>query len=189
VNVRGLATTSESGYVSEHTEEWRPVLGYEGKYEVSNLGRVRSLPRRSPHGDHWQTIPGRMLKAGVSRGYPTVTLWANGAMELRRVHRLVCEAFLGPRPAGLDTRHLDGDGTNCRVENLQYGTRTENIRDQLLHGTHRWAFQTHCNKGHEYTTENTYIRLRNGHSSRVCRTCARAAGAAHYRKKRREAAA
>ena len=119
-------------------EEWRPVSGYEGLYEVSSLGRVRSLPRVweqvSKHGTlHKHTSSGRTLKPGLTRqGYPSVVL---GRRRTRLVHRLVAEAFLGPCPAGKEVRHLDGTRTNNTISNLAYGTRSENIADAKLHGT------------------------------------------------------
>jgi len=119
-------------------EEWRPVVGYEGTYEVSSLGRVKSLVR-----------PGRrqemVLKPGVDGGgYLNVGPCRDGISRTTEVHQIVAAAFLGPRPDGLETRHLDGDQTNNAIGNLAYSTHAENEFDQVRHGTHPQASKTQC---------------------------------------------
>lgn len=119
-------------------EIWKPVVGYEGRYEVSNLGRVRSKTRhwqqRSRSGSYYEYRKiGRMLKPGVSsNGYPTVTL---GRRNSKTVHSLVAAAFIGPCPREQEVRHKNGVRSDPRVANLEYGTRTENIKDAIKHGT------------------------------------------------------
>lgn len=110
------------------TEEWRAVVGYEGQYEVSNLGRVRSLDRTAKiRGGSFRAVKGQELKPlNHSCGYLAVSL---GHRNQKLIHVLVAEAFLGPRPGGSDVRHLDGDPRNNWVSNLSYGTRSENMRD------------------------------------------------------------
>lgn len=112
------------------SEQWRDVPGYEGRYQVSDLGRVRSLDRRVPcaHGATRQ-MRGRVLRPAGQKSDPhlRVVLEHHGPGQL--VHRLVAAAFLGPCPDGQEVRHLDGDPTNNRLDNLAYGTRTENILD------------------------------------------------------------
>lgn len=142
-------------------EEWRPVDGYPG-YEVSSLGRVRS----------WRThrgVPGpRILKPGRgSKGYLVVRL----AGAAQKVHRLVAEAFLGPMPDGLQTRHLDSNNQNNAAANLAYGTQLENMADRV-------ALKDHCVNGHPFEGDNLFYP---SHGGRGCRTCARAAD-----KRRRE---
>jgi len=122
--------------------------------------------------------------------YLKVELYMNGQRISRPVHRLVGEAFLGPLPDGLQTRHLNGNGHDNRVANLKYGTHLENMRDSIEHGTHvslRMKARTHCSAGHEYTPENT-ARDRNG--SRLCRKCDIAKAMAFQQREllRREAA-
>lgn len=111
-------------------------MGAEGKYEVSNLGRVRSLTREYTRADGQRQVNiGRMLRPGWSRKhYPTVVI---GRGNTRTVHSLVAEAFLGPRPAGMEVRHINGNYGDARAANLKYGTRTENILDAVAAGT--WA--------------------------------------------------
>lgn len=141
--------------------EWRPIPGYPG-YEVSDEGSVRSSKYRQP----------RLLKPTTNpqTGYKQVYLRADGRTHTWRVHALVLLAFVGPRPEGdVQVRHLDGDRLNNRLANLAYGTRSENMRDAVEHGTHYWARQTHCAAGHEYTPANTYVQP--GRNRRACRTC------------------
>lgn len=144
-------------------EQWRPVVGYEGLYEVSDLGRVRSLPR-------YGTI-GKLLKPGTAKrgGYLYVNLCRDGRPLNRTIHVLVAEAFLGPRPEGFDVRHLDGNRLNCARANLAYGTRSENNLDAVRHGTHNKASKTCCPKGHPYDKANTRVYA----GRRFCRTCDR----------------
>jgi hypothetical protein len=84
----------------------------------------------------------------------------------------VAEAFHGPRPVGLEVRHLDGDSLNNAASNLRYGTRTENLLDAVEHGTHYNAKKTRCPQGHLYDETNTRVSTTTG--ERSCRTCARA---------------
>ena len=113
-----------------NTENWKPVVGYEGLYEVSSHGRVKSM--RSGHG----RFAGRILKPHVhTSGYPDVKLFAEGRRRHMLIHRLVLTAFVGPRPKGMECRHLDGDPTNNHISNICWGTRSENIGDKFRHGT------------------------------------------------------
>lgn len=111
-------------------ERWLPVAGYEGIYEVSDQGRVRSLDRTVPHG-HTGTrrAAGRELRLLIdSGGYPFVHLGRRPQRRVR-VHVLVLETFVGPRPAGLCGLHRDDVKTNGRLSNLRWGTQSENIAD------------------------------------------------------------
>lgn len=119
-------------------ERWEPIAGHEGMYEVSDLGNVRSLDRIITYSDgRVYKTPGRMLRPGVSKvGYKVVSLSRNGKPKIHYVHRLVLEAFTGPAPVGQECRHMDGDAMNNAHSNLQWGTRYENIHDQIRHGTH-----------------------------------------------------
>lgn len=127
--------------------ERRAVPGFEGRYEVSSDGRVRSLL-------HAEIIE---LKQRLSpNGYPVVTLYTGkrGAPP-RTVHSLMALAFYGPAAApSAEVRHLDGIKTNNAIQNLRWGTKSENRLDSVAHGTHRNAAKTHCPAGHPYVTEN-----------------------------------
>jgi len=117
--------------------EWRPVIGHEASYEVSRDGAVRSVPRTimRSNGIH-QTVRGKLLRQYVgNHGYLVVSLRVNGESKPLCVHRLVCEAFHGPRPDGCEVAHNDGCRTNSHADNLRWATRLENIRDKAAHGT------------------------------------------------------
>jgi hypothetical protein len=145
--------------------EWRPITGYENTYEVSDDGQIKSLPRPRTRGG--------VLKLKTNKqGYRAVSLVAGGVQSTHEVHRLVASAFLGPRPNGQQVRHLDGDKLNCTVENLAYGTRSDNLMDSLRHGTHPTASRTHCPQGHEYTPENTRV-IPSRPTARYCKACRR----------------
>ena len=123
------------------TERWVAVPGYEGAYEVSDLGRVRSLRRRVWTMSRWghmvrTTVPERILKASNSGGpYMRVNLCADGRRDFRSVARMVLEAFEGPCPVGEEARHLNGVSADNRLINLAYGTPKQNAEDRDSHGT------------------------------------------------------
>ena len=153
------------------TEEWRAVVGYEGAYEVSDQGRVRSLPRDVPlRGGLTRRQAGRIKKPTVRSGRHEVLLWKGGERKLVRTYRLVLEAFRGPCPPDHEACHWDDDPANNRLENLRWGTASENQRDRVRNGKHNNANKTECPQGHGYTPENTYI---NSKGSRECRECMR----------------
>lgn len=141
----GAAAESRGRKISESNrlkprkerEEWRPVVGYEGLYSVSNLGRVRSEERTIPtvHGSV-RVQPARIRRPvrSASRGnayfYVILTDGA-GKRENFRISRLVAVAFLGPRPLGTVLQYLDGDANNARAANLRYapqGRREQEAR-------------------------------------------------------------
>lgn len=154
-------------------ETWVPVRGFEG-YEVSSLGRVRSLRRvtmRSNGSPH--TVKGRIRKLTVQpNGYNYVTFRRDGKTYCRQVHRIVLDSFR-PAPAeGLDVRHLNNVRTDNRLENLTWGTRSENERDKAAHGTDHNLNKDHCPRGHAYIPENLVpSKARHGH--RNCLACSR----------------
>jgi len=111
----------------EDFEEWRAVPGFEGFYDVSNRGRVRSLRRNVPHRNGTQSVRGRILALQKNRGgYLAIQLWKSNHMKRPLVHTLVLRAFIGPPPDNHETNHLDGDKTNNHITNLEYVTRSEN---------------------------------------------------------------
>jgi hypothetical protein len=141
-------------------ERWLPVPEYQGLYLASNHGQVRSLPRN--------TTSGRILKPWRDdNGRWCVKLSKNGVEKTLYVHRLVAGAFIGPKPDGLETRHLDDDPDNNRADNLAYGTSAENKADMLRNHGHYKNAITECPQNHEYTPENTII----GPNGRECRRC------------------
>jgi hypothetical protein len=142
-------------------ETWRPVVGFEGQYEVSDHGQVVSL--RS--GDRLV----RKLHIDAC-GYLRVSFKVGDRTANRRVHSLVAEAFVGPRPDGMVVRHLDGNQLNNRPANLRYGTQAENAQDMLIHGTQRNARKTTCEPvGHPFNEKNTYVSASGIRQCRACR--------------------
>lgn len=151
------------------TEQWRSVPGFPG-YAVSDTGRVRSLARVVYRRDgRRHTVTESVLATPPNDdGYPHVTLHRPGERRTVAVHLLVAAAFHGPRPAGLEVRHLNGDPADNRAANLAYGTHAENMRDRVRHGRHPHARKTHCPQGHRYDRANTY---RDPRGWRLCRSC------------------
>ena len=97
------------------TESWRAVVGFEGLYEVSDLGRVRSLPRKGTKGGL------RKLSYNAHQGSGQVQVQlrkGRGRYRNASVHRLVLEAFVGPCPKGQECRHIDGDPKNNKLQNF-----------------------------------------------------------------------
>lgn len=158
---------------STAAEEWRPVVGFEGHYEVSNLGRVRSLDRpipvRRPGAvTHYRPIRGRMIRLCLdTRGYLVLGLSKDGVRITGIVHLLVLEAFVGPPPPGHECRHLNGVKTDARLVNLRWGTRSENAFDRTTHHTNPQVIKTHCPLGHVLAAPN----LRKDTSKRGHRGC------------------
>lgn len=155
------------------SERWKPVRGYEGFYEVSDLGNVRSVDRIARHGHRLRGKPIASRPNPERGGYVYVSLSRDGQMYTRRVHRLVLEAFVGPAPEGMEGCHNDGDPANNALSNLRWSTHQENIWDKEIHGTHNNARKTHCKRGHEFTPENTRLERRSTRSgvARRCRAC------------------
>lgn len=114
--------------------QWRPVVGYEGLYEVSSDGRVRSLDRITRHGRRRKS---QILSlATITGGYQSAELYRDGVGRMRAVSVLAAEAFFGPKPNGYDVCHNDGNPSNNALENLRYDTRANNQADRKIHGTH-----------------------------------------------------
>lgn len=154
-------------------ENWLPVVGWEGIYEVSDQGRVRSLDRIIETSRGQWRLRGRMLRPSPAHleppiKYRAVDLQFERRTQYVRLHVLVLEAFVGPRPDGMAACHNDGDINNNTVGNLRWDTYSSNNYDLTRHGTHWQSSKTHCKHGHEFTPENTLIRT-SGH--RKCRKC------------------
>jgi hypothetical protein len=156
-------------------EAWRPVPGHEG-YMVSDMGRVRSLDRvvtrTEPRDPVRQPLKGRVLKPALTRGCPTVNLCGRG----HHVHRLVLLAFRGPRPAGMQASHLNGDRADNRACNLVWESPKDNNRRKIEHGTllrgarHPLGRKVTCKRGHPFDAANT---RRKADGCRSCRACER----------------
>lgn len=152
-------------------ESWVPIPGYEGRYSVSDLGRVRSESRtialKNGSNRRW---PGSILKPYKNAdGYLRVDLWADNRRKIRFVHHLVLQAFVGQAPPGTQACHCNGGTEDNRLENLRWRTRSANTLNSVRNGRHHEAAKTHCKWGHEFTPENTRPYA-NG-KGRQCRTC------------------
>lgn len=133
-------------------ETWKDIPGYEGLYQVSDAGRVRSVGRTiravSRHGtQHTRTYKGRVLKPGrLPSGHLSVVL-GHGAPGVT-IHSLVMLAFVGPCPEGMEVCHRDRNPTNNCLSNLRYDTRAENLRDEYAADCGAMAKLT-CQQVHE----------------------------------------
>lgn len=135
-------------------EVWMPVPGYEGLYEVSNLGQVRN------------SETGLILSAGLNRGYRHVSLHRDGRRSTKYIQRLVLLAFCGePHCPDADACHNDGDKDNNRLTNLRWGTRAENCADKTRHGTQHYGTKTRTAKLDEATVLKMRRSVRSGKST------------------------
>lgn len=123
-------------------EEWRAIPHWEGFYEASSSGRIRSLDRviMRPHVSG-RLVPlkrrGQLMKQIPWPGsrYLTVTLKNAGQAKTAEVQTIVCRTFHGPRPPKAHAAHTDGDPSNNRPSNLRWATASENMQDAIGHGT------------------------------------------------------
>jgi hypothetical protein len=108
-------------------EKWKDIPEYAGSYQVSDLGRVRSLDRvvKCKNGREFKR-KGKILKQGNKNGYKFVNLCYGNSVS---VHTLVAKAFLGERPDKMDVCHINGNKSYNRLSNLEYGTRSKNNLD------------------------------------------------------------
>jgi NUMOD4 motif/HNH endonuclease len=170
-----------------YAEEWRSVVGYEGFYEVSDQGRIRSVERVVQVTNHKEGQTQKRLRAKIlnptanNGGHLYVSLCKQGRQERWFVHHLVLTAFVGPCPPDKQGLHWTDVPSDNRLPNLRWGTYSENAYDKVRNGRHHFANRTHCKSGHEFTAENTYV-YRGG---RFCRECARGRNREYEQRQRR----
>ena len=127
-------------------EQWKPIKGFEGLYEISNEGRVRSVAREMTHScGKVQKVPEKIKKPQLHKTngqtYLFVHLYRNSKQEKKYIHRLVAEAFI-PKPEGKDhVNHIDNDAKNNRAENLEWVTPLENSTHAWKTGQHDYRFR------------------------------------------------
>ena len=106
-------------------EIWKPVVGYEGLYEVSDAGRLRNA----------KTQKIKIYTRNKTENRPFVGLWRNNKIKIFKPHTLVLTAFAGPRPQGMECCHNNGDPFDNKLENLRWDTPRNNQLDRIKHGT------------------------------------------------------
>ena len=125
-------------------EIWIDIPDFIGIYQVSSLGKFKSLDRINAVG---RKLKGKPLRFGKSGDYLTVVLYKNGQRKTYLVHRIVWSAFNGPIPEGMTVNHINEDKTDNRLENLNlmtqaennaWGTRTERTRKQVYQYDLEW---------------------------------------------------
>jgi hypothetical protein len=116
-------------------EEWRPIPGFEDRYEVSSLGNVCGLRGRNGKGNYRHPLSPSKVGPPPNFAYRQVQLWREGKPSLKFVHRLVLEAFVSPCPPGMEGAHLDGNPSNNMLSNLAWTTHLDNMRHKYRHGT------------------------------------------------------
>jgi hypothetical protein len=140
------------------SERWLPVVGYEGLYEVSDMGRVRGVERlvwnKGGRAARWQRVRAVVKSPWMGGPYPIIRLCKDGKKFTVPVHRLVAEAFLGPPPEGHEVCHCEGVAIGDMVSNLYWGTRKQNMEDGVRHGTSRRGVR---NPHAKLTPENVEI--------------------------------
>ena len=146
-------------------EIWKPVVDYEGAYEVSNIGRVRSVARviRLKNGK-LKPIKERILSPFLCKGYYAVRLSSKGEVHAKLTHRLVAQAFI-PNPEGKpQIDHIDTNILNNKVENLRWVTNQENCMNPLTREHKSKAIMGHPNyfKGHTEETKRKLSELNKG---------------------------
>lgn len=160
----------------QSTELWKPIPGYEGIYEVSDHGNVRSLDRAVTNRlGHVQHRKGVTLKPGPGKHGRLFVVLVRGDDTRWNVpvHRLVLLAFVGEPPAGTEACHNNGDHLDNRLCNLRWDTKSANTLDAVKHGTHPKTRRTHCPQGHPLEGANLRpIQIKRGR--RECLACSRA---------------
>lgn len=155
---------------STQTEIWLPIAGWDGLYEVSDLGRIRSLRRLDSVG---RTVAGRIMRPSKhKKGYRFVCLGRDATKTYLRVHRVVLTAFVGACPEGMEGCHNDGNLANNRLANLRWDTPSSNTKDKVTHGTHNEARKDSCPRGHDLVAPNL-VASKVLRGARECLACSR----------------
>jgi hypothetical protein len=171
----------------EVAEAWVPAAQWPDRYEISNLGRIRSVSRTVGLDYNWRgkritrtlKVAPKILSVRVGRsGYLDATLSFPGQVSRTyAVHCLVCEAFHGPRPDGHQALHKNDNRSDARADNLYWGTRKQNAEDAWNNGRFIGCGRqsspgilVHCRRGHLLSADNISVSRR---GQRSCKVCAR----------------
>lgn len=163
------------------TEQWRPAVGWPN-YQVSSFGRVRRIARTQIYrnGDRHTYATKLMTIQTESDGRRSLILSHAGRKRPARIHNLVAAAFIGPRPAGLQVCHWDGDASNNWLANLRYDTPSANSKDQLRHGVHNNGNRALCRRRGHLLVEPNLMPASLKLGKRECLACSRAQHFARY---------
>lgn len=161
-------------------ERWLAVPGFEGRYEVSDMGRVRSLDRvLCNRVGVWRRLPGRVLKPAMRSGHSAVRLYKDADPWFVAVHQLVLMTFVGPCPPGKEGCHGPDGALDNRLSNLRWDTHSANMLDRNKDGTCHNRNRTHCSLGHRLAPPNItgwYLKQ----DLRKCLACHRARANRYY---------
>lgn len=146
-------------------EEWKDIEGYEGLYQISNLGRVKSLERIVPLKNGRKRVQYELIRKPKKayKGYLQVDLWKNHKCSVKRINRLVAIAFI-PNPENKpEVNHIDGNKENNRIDNLEWVTGKENMRHAIKTGL--WNKEKIKKKSYkkviQYDDDNNLIKVWN----------------------------
>lgn len=130
--------------MKNQTKIFKDIKGYEGLYQVNQLGEVLSLQRYKPNG---QIVKEKIkVQSDNGNGYKTISLWKNGAGVAVYVHRLVASTFISDIPKGMDINHINGIKEDNNLSNLEIVTRSENIRHAFKTELRKSPLGKHCSR-------------------------------------------
>lgn len=123
-------------------EIWKDIKGYEGLYQVSDLGRVKSLKREVKNKNGFRIVKEKVLKPIINnKGYYVYGLRKNGKLEMKLLHRLIGEHFLENKNKFTCINHIDGNKLNNRIDNLEWCTYKHNIKEAFRLGLNTYTYQ------------------------------------------------
>lgn len=145
-------------------ENWRPVVGYEDLYEVSDLGRVRSVARMvRRRGQSFRRAAARLRRLyTLPNGYVQIDLWRNNERSKVYVHHAVLSAFVCSRPDGMEACHNNGTRADNRISNLRWDTHANNKADQIAHGTHQFGARHYATEVSEEAVREMFVLAKSG---------------------------
>lgn len=133
-------------------EIWKDIKGYEGLYQVSNLGNVKRLSVLKLNGRYYSMCKEKLIKTVVGNGYKQLTLYLNGEKSTKKVHQLMAENFLNHTPCGMElvVNHIDYNKLNNNIDNLEIVTNRENSNKKHLNSTSKYVGVCWHKAGHKW---------------------------------------